>query len=386
MARIDLKKAMQNFNPPQGNRGRMVVIVLMIALAVGVSYLLLKSKSEPQAQAAQQMNDGVKVKPALTVKLIMPSSQNLNATLSADGKIMAWQEAIVGAQVNGLQLIELKANVGDFVKKGQVLARFKTDIIAAELAQYNANVTEAQVNLAQAKADSARADSLKASGAISEQQISQYHTNHKAAQARLSAALATKHVGSTRLAQAVVIAPDDGVISSRTATVGSVAQAGQELFRIVLKNRLEWRAELTAEQIKQISSNMTAHVTLSDGEILEGVVRQVAPVLNEKTNSATVFVDIPNHGNARFGMFAKGTFDLAASDALTVPATAVVMRDGFYYVFKVNEQKQAQQVKVTIGRRDAEKLEITSGLADGHAIVESGADFLKDGDTVDVVP
>ena len=105
MARIDLKKAMQNFNPPQGNRGRMVVIVLMIALAVGVSYLLLKSKSEPQAQAAQQMNDGVKVKPALTVKLIMPSSQNLNATLSADGKIMAWQEAIVGAQVNGLQLI-----------------------------------------------------------------------------------------------------------------------------------------------------------------------------------------------------------------------------------------------------------------------------------------
>ena len=350
----------------------------MVLLAIFIAYMLIKPKTP-------KTDDTAKTKPALSVTMITPSEQTLNATVSADGKIMAWQEAIIGAQVNGLQLREVTANVGDFVKKGQVLARFRTDTVNAELAQYNANVAEAEANLAQAKTDSARANSLKASGAISEQQIAQYNTNYKSAVARLNAAIATKNVGSTRVAQAAVLAPDDGVISARSATVGSVAQAGQELFRMVLKNRLEWRAELTADQIKQVSPGASASIVLSDGETLKGTVRQIAPTLNEKTNSATVYVDILDNGGARSGMFAKGDFALASSNAMTVPQTAVIMRDGFNYVFTVNEKNQAVQIKVDVGRRNADSIEITSGLTDGMAIIASGADFLKDGDTVQVI-
>ena len=363
---------------------RGLLIALMVLAASGAAYWYLKNQSTTKT-ANIQTDDTNKTQPALAVTLITPSTQNLSATISADGKIMAWQEAVIGAQVNGLQLREINVNVGDFVKKGQVLARFKTDLVNAELAQYNANLAEAQANLAQARADSARANSLKSSGAISEQQISQYNTNYKAAVARLNAAKATKNLGSTRVAQANVIAPDDGVISARNATVGSVAQAGQELFRMVLKNRLEWRAELTAEQIKQITAGSSASITLSDGEIIKGRVRQVAPTLNEKTNSATAYVDLLSNGSARAGMFAKGEFALASNNALTVPPTAVVMRDGFNYVFAVNDKKQVVQTKVVVGRRNADRLEITTGLADGQAIVESGTDFLKDGDSVEVI-
>ncbi len=242
MTKIKLPQSFHTLQEPRNKHWKWLIIGLMVLLAIFISYMFIKPKTP-------KTDDTAKTKPALSVTMITPSEQTLNATVSADGKIMAWQEAIIGAQVNGLQLREVTANVGDFVKKGQVLARFRTDTVNAELAQYNANVAEAQANLAQAKTDSARANSLKASGAISEQQIAQYNTNYKAAVARLNAAIATKNVGSTRVAQAAVLAPDDGVISARSATVGSVAQAGQELFRMVLKNRLEWRAELTADQI-----------------------------------------------------------------------------------------------------------------------------------------
>ena len=70
---------------------------------------------------------------------------------------------------------------------------------------------------------------------------------------------------------------------------------------------------------------------------------------------------------------------------MTVPQTAVIMRDGFNYVFTVNEKNQAVQIKVDVGRRNADSIEITSGLTDGMAIIASGADFLKDGDTVQVI-
>lgn len=378
MTKIKLPRSFHTLQEPGNKRWKWLIMGLMVLLAIFIAYMLIKPKTP-------KTDDTAKTKPALSVTMIAPSEQTLNATVSADGKIMAWQEAIIGAQVNGLQLREVTANVGDFVKKGQVLARFRTDMVNAELAQYNANVAEAQANLTQAKTDSARANSLKASGAISEQQIAQYNTNYKAAVARLNAAIATKNVGSTRVAQAAVLAPDDGVISARSATVGSVAQAGQELFRMVLKNRLEWRAELTADQIKQVSPGASATIVLSDGETLKGTVRQIAPTLNEKTNSATVYVDILDNGGARSGMFAKGDFALASSNAMTVPQTAVIMRDGFNYVFTVNEKNQAVQIKVDVGRRNADSIEITSGLIDGMAIIASGADFLKDGDTVQVI-
>ena len=378
MTKIKLPQSFHTLQEPRNKHWKWLIIGLMVLLAIFIAYMFIKPKTP-------KTDDTAKTKPALSVTMITPSEQTLNATVSADGKIMAWQEAIIGAQVNGLQLREVTANVGDFVKKGQVLARFRTDTVNAELAQYNANVAEAEANLAQAKTDSARANSLKASGAISEQQIAQYNTNYKSAVARLNAAIATKNVGSTRVAQAAVLAPDDGVISARSATVGSVAQAGQELFRMVLKNRLEWRAELTADQIKQVSPGASASIVLSDGETLKGTVRQIAPTLNEKTNSATVYVDILDNGGARSGMFAKGDFALASSNAMTVPQTAVIMRDGFNYVFTVNEKNQAVQIKVDVGRRNADSIEITSGLTDGMAIIASGADFLKDGDTVQVI-
>lgn len=360
------------------------IIAALIIAAFGITYKYTSNAKDKKATSSQQTTDD-KGKPALAVELVAPAEQNWASSLSADGKIAAWQEASLGAQANGQQIVKVNVNIGDYVKKGQVLAVFSTATLNAELAQANANIESANATLEQARVNNERATHLKKSGAISDQQILQYTTAYKSAIAQLKASQAAANLSKTNIAQTTVIAPESGIISARTATVGSVAQAGQEMFRMVLQNRLEWRADLTAEQIGAVQSGAVASVTLPDGSTVKGRVRQVSPTLNEKTNSATVFVDLLENGTARAGMSAKGSFEMSASKAITLPQTAVVQRDGFYYVFTVDDKQRTKQIKVLVGRIEKDGIEITHGITAADKVVASGADFLKDGDLVRVV-
>ena len=85
-------------------------------------------------------------------------------------------------------------------------------------------------------------------------------------------------------------------------------------------------------------------------------------------------------------MFASGQFELGTSDAMTVPQQAVVVRDGFSYVFRLNADQRVSQLKVQTGRRLADRIEVVDGLTPDALVVVSGAGFLNDGDLVRNVP
>jgi HlyD family secretion protein len=324
-------------------------------------------------------------KAALTVTLTQAQRATLATGVSANGNIAAWQEAIVGAEANGARLAQVLVNVGDVVKRGQVLATFAPDMIQAELAQSKAALAEAEANLAEATANAQRARELQASGALSAQQINQYLTGERTAQARLNALRAASKVQQLRLAQTQVLAPDNGVISARSATVGAVVPAGLELFKLIRQGRLEWRAEVAANELAQIKPGMVARVTTAGGATVNGTVRMVAPTVDANTRNGMVFVDLPQPGPAKSGMFARGEFDIGSSQALTLPQTAVLLRDGFTYVFKIANDNKVVQAKVTVGRRVGDRIEVTSGVEPAARVVASGGAFLADGDTVKVV-
>lgn len=328
----------------------------------------------------------------LTVTVTRPAVTQISAVITANGSVAAWQEALIGAQVGGLRMAEVLVNVGDVVQKDQVLALFATDTVLADLAVQKAQQAEAAAALADAKANAARARSLKDSGALSAQQINQYLTAEQTAQARLEAAAAHVKVQELRLKYAEVRAPDDGVISTRQATVGSVVPPGTELFRMVRQRRLEWRAEVTSEELSQIKVGMPVSVfpaSLPKGApALLGSVRVIGPTVDPQARTAVVFVDLPKNPNdeppVRAGMFASGQFQLGTTQGLTLPQESVVMRDGFSYVFKVGEKQRVQQLKVSVGRRVGARIEVLTGVAAGDNIVESGAGFLTNDDLVAV--
>ncbi len=186
--------------------------------------------------------------------------------MSANGNIVAWQEAIIGAELAGLRLTEVLVDVGDTVKRGQPLARIAADAVAADLAQARASVAEAEASLVEAKANAERSRQLQAQGFISAQATIQVFTAEQTAQARLAAARARVQAEDVRLAQTRILSPDDGVISARTATVGSLTQPNQELFRLIRGGRLEWRAEVTASELAGLRPGMAASLTTPSGE------------------------------------------------------------------------------------------------------------------------
>jgi RND family efflux transporter MFP subunit len=185
-----------------------------------------------------------------------------------------------------------------------------------------------------------------------------------------------------------VLSPDDGVISARAATVGSLTQPGQELFRLIRGGRLEWRAEVTASELGRIRPGLAVHIVppgSAAGERIAGTVRMVAPTVDPQTRNALVYVDLPADAPARPGMFARGEFQLGTGSALTLPQSAVLLRDGFSYVYRIEPDAKVQQVKVSIGRRSGDLVEITGGLEPGARVVASGGAFLADGDSVRIV-
>lgn len=353
--------------------------LVLLALLAGLAGVLATGR------AADDKKTPANARPALTVTTARPETARLPLRLNANGNVAAWQEAVIGSESNGLRLEDVLVNVGDTVKEGQVLARFDAATVQADIAQARAALQEAQANATAAQGDVKRARALQSSGALSSQQISQYEAAGATATARVAAARATLAQQQLRLKYATVVAPDSGVISARNATVGSVASVGTELFRMIRRGRLEWRAEVTSSELPRIKPGMKAAVQAADGSEITGTVRTLAPTVDAQTRIALVYVDLPAralNASIKAGMFASGHFDLGQSSALTVPQQAVALRDGFAYVFRLNADSRVSQVKVGTGRRLGDRIEIVSGLAADVPVVVTGAGFLNDGDLV----
>ena len=366
------------------NRTRLLLVATPLAAALAAVLVTVSvhaaDETKPSASAAS-----APTRPALTVTVTQPQPASLSMKISANGNIAAWQEASVGTEANGLRLLDVKVNVGDVVKRGQVLATFAADTVAAEVAQSRAAVAESEATLAEAAANAQRARELQSTGALSAQQINQYLTAERTAQARLDVQRAMAKTQQLRLAQTQVLAPDNGVISARSATVGAVLPAGQELFRLIRGGRLEWRAEVTASDLAQLKPGMTVSVTPAGGAPVQGTLRMVAPTVDAATRNGLVYVDLNAPGTARAGMFARGDFEVGTAQSLTLPQGAVLLRDGFSYVLRVGADSRITQTKVTVGRRSGDRVEITGGLDKGARVVASGGSFLGEGDTVRVV-
>jgi len=364
-----------------------LIAACAISAVVAVVYLVNKKPAATTAKIAQAVPSA---KPALTVTTSQPLTQALVIQLSANGTVAAWQEAVVGSESNGLRLAEVLVNVGDAVKNGQLLARFADEGVQADVAQARAGVNEASAQAGEATANADRVRALLGTGTFSGQQANQYLTAEQTARARVESAKAALALQLLRLKYTQVLAPDAGVISARTATVGAVVGNGTELFRLIRQGRLEWRAEVTSAELGRLKAGIGVSITAASGVNLQGRVRMVAPTVDPQTRTGLVYVDLPAFsagpaGAAKPGMFARGDFELGHSQALTVPQQAVVVRDGFSYAFRLNADQRVSQIKIQIGRRAGDRVEVLEGIAADAVLVASGAGFLNDGDLVKVV-
>ncbi|KAA8734708.1 efflux RND transporter periplasmic adaptor subunit [Acinetobacter qingfengensis] len=336
-----------------------------------------------QSHSSDKQQTKTASSPIMTVSITHPRIENISRDLLAYGYIKPWQEVIIGSEISGVKINRIFVNVGDHVKKGQLLAKVDNDLILADLSQSRAQALEAKSLLDEANKDTYRIQHLKNTGAISDQEMSQILTTEKTAQSKLIAAMAGVKTNELRLSKTRIYATDDGVISSRTATTGSLLQAGQELFRMIRKNQLEWHAEVTQRELYDLQPAMQVIIKTSNGHSITGHVRQLSPVVNEDTNRGIAYVDLPVSDAVKMGMFVEGRFILGKHQVLTLPQSSIVMQDSYSYIFVVNPHNKVKRIKINVGRQTGDRVEVFN-LDQNLKVVESSGNFLSDGDVIQI--
>jgi RND family efflux transporter MFP subunit len=354
-----------------------IISGVVIALA-GVGFATLRTKAqEPVKKEA--------AKPALTVNVAMPTFEKLPLKIISSGTIVPWQESVIGSELSGVAINAIYVDVGDLVKKGQVLAKLNSESITADVNQVQAALQEANANFEEAKANAEIARTIEKTNALSAQKVKQYLTAELTAKARVESAQASLKSQTVRLKQTTIVAPDDGIVSSRNAAVGNIVTQG-EMFKIIRQEKLQWKAQVPSDQIMKITKDMPVEIKTKNNDIIKAQVSEIAPSVDAQTRQGTIYVNMDKslHMNkVKSGMFVEGNISLGVQDKMMIPQQAVILRDGFNSVFVVNNNI-VKQVKVTTGERLGNNVEV-SGIDSKDNVVITGATFLKDEDTVKVV-
>lgn len=324
--------------------------------------------------------------PALTVSVAPVIARRMAASVVGDGSVIAWQELVIGAEVGGLRLVEAPLDEGMAVRAGQVMARLDDNVLAAQAAQAEAAIGEAQAFLELARAEQARAEELVRSQSGSRQLVDQRQSATRQAEARLIVLRARRDEALARLAQTRILAPSDGIVSRVALRIGAVTALGQEMFRVIRDGRLELEARVPELELASVTPGQRA-VIRHGGQMIVGEVRLIMPVVTPETRLGVVRIVLPADSGLRPGMFARADIQGPAREVVMVPASAVVFREGAPQAFVLPEgSERVVMRRLTAGTRMDGMVEIIEGLVLGERVVTAGAGFLVQGDLVRLAP
>lgn len=358
----------------------MALLMTRAAFLLVLAGLLSACGDEPAADAK-----AAKSAPSLTVTLIEAQPRRIERSLIASGPVTAWEEMQLGVELSGLRVTALHADVGQQVRRGQVLLQIDHRTLDSELRQANAAYAEAQSGVQLARVNLDRGQALARSQLISASALDELRAGVVQANARAATTRAQRDGVQLRRDFASLRAPDDGIISKRLVQPGQVVTAGAELLRLIRQGRLEWRPELPEAELSRVLPGALVSLRDGGGNTISGRVRAVSPGVDTATRTGTIYADLPEPGELKAGAFVEGRIVTDTAEALMVPAASVVMRDGYAYVFTVDAKNVAHRVRVRTGSSDSGQVELLEGIKPGQLLVATGAGFLGDGDQVSVV-
>lgn len=362
------------------------------------------AKPVPQPDLAPPL--AVSVTPALTA--------NFTETVLVTGSLVARDEILVGPEIDGLRVVEVLADEGDRVTKGQVLARLVSDTLEAQLAQNTASLARSEAAIAQARSAIAsaearmeeasnayeRAKPLTKSGYLSESGMDQRESSRRTSEAAVASARdglkvseaekaqieAQRREISWRRARTDIRAPADGLVSRRNAKIGSYASGvADAMFRIVAKGEIELDAEVPETRLASLREGQKAIVEAAGGKSVAGTVRLVSPEVDRLTRLGRVRIFIGDLPGLPVGSFARARIETAESRGIAVPASAILYGSEGPVVQVVHDGRIATRA-VRLGLAQASLVEVREGLKSGEAVVVRSGTFLRSGDAVRPVP
>ncbi|UEM01599.1 efflux RND transporter periplasmic adaptor subunit [Skermanella rosea] len=350
-----------------------------------------------------------------SVSVVKAQTGTLAETILMTGTLVARDEVLVGAEIDGLAITELLAEEGDRVERGQVLARLSRDMLDAQAAQNRASITRAAAAIAQARnqiaeananakqADAAfdRVRTLQDRGNASQESLEQREAAALVARARVAVAedalrlaQADKDLAEAqqreievRIARTQIKAPAAGIISRREAKLGAlVSSGGEPLFRIIGNGTIEVEADVPETALARLRVGQPGQVRPAGmADPVPARVRLVSPEVDRTSRLGRVRLSVDEVPGLAVGAFARGAVEVDRRDGTLVPLSAVLNRpEGA--VVQVVRDGIVETRPVTVGLKAEGKAEIREGLSPGEDVIAVSGTFVRGGDRVTPAP
>jgi membrane fusion protein, multidrug efflux system len=344
-----------------------LLLLACLPLACGCS----RAAAEPVAPPAASAAPGALSAP-LSVSVAAAAVERVEKRVEITGTLAASDEAVVSIEAEG-RLVALRADLGDRVRKGAVLAQIATD-------EYGFRKVQADAELAAAQADFDRVSGLSGRDMLPKQQLDE--SRRRLAVARTAAELAAKKIGDTTLR-----APLDGTVSRRMVNDGEYVRVGAPAFQVVRAKPLKFRGDVPERYTALVrpGNAVLAWADSSPDRPLEGKVTRISPSVSVDTRAFPIEATVDNLDEAvKPGTFARlSILTGEEADAITIPDSAITEFAGNPRVFVVAGGK-ARERAVELGGKDGDRVIVAKGLAAGETVVTAGLDLLADGQAVAV--
>ncbi|WP_071188197.1 efflux RND transporter periplasmic adaptor subunit [Trichormus sp. NMC-1] len=418
-------------NPVMNSQTLLMTCMLGLALLTGSCGSLPKESAEAQSQRTggrERPNSKTAVDVAIArTNLLRPSAEYI-------GNTTPFRIVSVRSQVEG-RLLALNLDVGDTVKRGQIISQLDDVILVTGLQQAeaelaarksevaraknqvsnaSAEVEKARLEVFQAKADSQRQQKLYKEGAIAEQTAQQAQTKAQTSQQALQATIeqvrtekeavaaaqgrvivqqAVVSAAKERRSYARLISPITGIVTEKVTEPGNLLQPGNEVLKIGDFSRVKVAVQVSELELAKIQVGQSVQVRLDafPEQKIVGRVTRISPTADPTARLVPIEVVIPNSGGKiGSGLLARVNFDTETPQRVVVPETAIngnqtENKNGKVFVLEKTEGKsQVKERSVTLGTASDGKVEILSGLQPGESYVLRSSKPLKDGETVNL--
>jgi len=354
----------------------------ILVILAGVAVLGLVACEPPKAKEAYKET-------LRSVHVQTVASGDVPINVQAVGRLVPNREVAVSAQVGGI-VEAYNADVGDKVRSGQWLVKIDTRDFILSRNQAQAALLSAQARLSVAKSSYERAKGLLPDNAITQEAYDRAEAEYKSAVAsevQLKAALA---IANRMIEKATIAAPFDGYITQRSVEIGQNIHPDQVLMALADMQTMRVRIYLNEQDYVRLDKDdpVSVRVEAFTNREFEGSIDTIGIMADTRTNTFQVEILVDNAQNLlKAGLTARVELRIdVIQDAIMIPQNTVLYRENRRDVFIVEADNKAVVRQVILGRSDGALIQIKKGLNPGDRLVVSGAQYLKDGDKVIIVP
>ena len=310
------------------------------------------------------------VQAALPFATAVVEYREVDQTYAAEALVEAVKQSTVAAQISG-RVVEVNFDVGDFVKKGQVLVRIDESEARQAVAGSEAVVAQARANLQNIRLNYERTKQLLAQKFVSQAALDKAQADYKAAEAQLAAAQASAGQAATTKGFTAVLAPYSGVVSARYAELGEMASPGKALMTGFDPKDLRVVASIPQYKLADVRRASRAQVEFpSINKWVTAKAVTLLPAADAKTHTTRVRLDLPEDVRDVYpGMFARAHFAVGRARKLLVPVQAIVRRSEVTAAYVVDPKGAVVFRQIRLGEPMADGLvEVLAGLSAGETV------------------